>query len=394
MARDLRSLAYFLQYLNIEIQIQGFGIWQKEFTRFRDKRDFDVCAQLISLAETAKLDQESLDKVRFYQAELALLRDKNEYAERLFRHLAAHASTDDSRAEALYRLADIERGTGRFVSALRNYQNALQIFEQINDRTIIPYIFHMIGVIHRAQENLDESIRFFEMALQQYEYLYENWSRLQLKSSNIILNREDTQRHMANVLRDIADAHRKAGRLEVAQDFILKSLRIQEDIGATFEMALTYLFLGRLNREQRLFTQSIDYYKKALIIAQKTESPMVETESLFRLSEICYLSGDYQGAVDWGEKAVASANTYHFPNLKARTLVYMGLSQFVLGNMDQSSDSLLSALQSASQFSSNVLRRVITDIEKALLTIRESHPDIAERLQDAISQYKEGLSAS
>ncbi len=394
MARDLRSLAYFLQYLNIEIQIQGFEIWRKEFTRFRDRRDFDVCAQLISLAGTTKLDQESLDQVRFYEAELALLHDKNEYAERLFRYLTAHASADSLRAEVLYRLADIERGTGRFESALKNYQNALQIFRQINDRTAIPYILHMVGVIYWAQENLDEAIRFYEMSLQHYRDLYDGWSEQQLKPSNIVLNREDIQRHMANILRDIADAHRRAGRLEIAQDRLLESLKIQESIGATFETALTYLSLGKLNREKHLFPESITYYKKALAIAQKTESAMVETESLFRLAEGCYLSGDYESAIDWAEKAVASASTFNFLNLKARALLYQGLSQFMLGSVPQGVDSLLSALEYASQFSPNVLGGVIVETEKILPVIIRSHVDLAERLQVAIKQYKDKLSKS
>jgi tetratricopeptide (TPR) repeat protein len=389
MARELKSIAYFLNYLYIEIQRQGFTAWQKEFTRFRDKRDFDICGQLISFAQGIQLDQELFDQLKFHEAELWLLRDKSERAEYALKYLIAHTSPESVKAMALYRLADIERGAGRFESALQHYQLALQISRQINDSASIPYLLHMIGVIYWAQENLDEAIRFYEESLQHYRNLYARWSEQQLKPGHIVINRDDIQRHIGNVLRDIGDAHRKAKRQEDANNYLLESLEFLGNIGATFETALTYISLGRLNREKQLFTQSIDYYEKALTIAQKADSPRFETVSLFRLAEISYLSGNYDGAVDWAEKAIASANVYNFYDMKARALLFLGLSQLMLGNLEQGIDSLSSALNFASEFSSNLLRSVVEDIEKILPKIQTSHRELTQRLQTTINHYKE-----
>jgi tetratricopeptide (TPR) repeat protein len=320
---------------------------------------------------------------------LSLLRNNSGHAERVLKYLIDNAVSDSVRVMALYRLADIERESGRFEAALQNYKYALKLCEQINDATTIPYLLHMIGVIHWSQENFDRALHFYEMSLRHYRDLYSSWSEQLVIPGNIVISREDVQRHTANVLRDIGDVHRKTNRLDTANKYLVESLEILKSIEATFETLLTYLSLGRLSRDRQLYTDSIDYYIKALELAQKTETPLFETEALFRLSEAHYLSGHYREAIDWAEKAVDSATTYKFQNMKARALLYWGLAQYMLGDISQSVELLLSALHYANEFSPYILRGVSTEIEKIIPNIEASNEDHAARLRSGINRYNQ-----
>jgi tetratricopeptide (TPR) repeat protein len=128
---------------------------------------------------------------------------------------------------------------------------------------------------------------------------------------------------------------------------------------------------------------------RALELAQKAETPLFETDALFRLSEAYYLSGNYRVAIDWAEKAIDSATVYSLQSLKARALLYRGLAQYMLGDMSQSVESLLSAIHYASEFSPQILKGISTRIEEIIPKIEASHNDYVARLKSAINQYSQ-----
>ena len=109
----------------------------------------------------------------------------------------------------LYRLADVQRTTGRFDGALHNYALALELSRRSGDATTIPDLLHMMGVVYRAQGLPSDAITYYELSLQDYRDLLLTWMPDQTTPGNIVLSREDVQRHIANVLRDLGDALRK-----------------------------------------------------------------------------------------------------------------------------------------------------------------------------------------
>jgi tetratricopeptide (TPR) repeat protein len=389
VTRPMSNIAYLMQYVNIQIQRHGVTAWQKQFLRFRDRRNFDVCSQLLTLLRTSVIGPDASDLETFYRAEIELLKNNPISADRVFGYLVDNSSSPQIKGMALTRLADVERDSGRFDQAISHYQLALDVYLELQADGDIPYIYHMLGVIHWSREDLEMALDYYQRALNHYRNLSDLDSFSSVQLGNIVLNSQDIQRHISNVLRDIGEVHRRAGRLAIAEEYLQESLNIQEEIGVVFERLLTLLAIGKLNREKGLLEQSMDYYREALQIAPHVETPSLESMILARLSETSYLACSYDQSVEWAIKATDLANTHGFESVLAKAKLFHGLSRYIQGTSFQleAVKHLRDALIHAGNYSENTLQATSKAIQELVLEQSSVTSSLLE-LQDLLDSQK------
>ena len=262
----------------------------------------------------------------------------------------------------------------------------MDIYLQLKADADVPYIYHMLGVIYWSREDLDRALDYYQRSLDRYQYLSDTADSSKVQWSNIVLNKQDIQRHISNVLRDIGEVHRRAGRLIGAEEYLQDSLRIQTQIGASFEQLLTLLALGKLSREKKAFDQSIEQYREALALAQRLESPSFEAAALVRLAETSYLAGNYGASIDWAMKATDLASIHDLKSVLAKALLFHGLSKFMQGYILQSDsiELLRTALMHARNYSTNTLKGTSEDIQRFIRDQQNTETSILLKLQALI----------
>lgn len=107
VANRMNNIADLMQYVNIQTQLHGVIAWQEHYLRFRDRRDFDVCGQLLLLLHASERNTALTELETFYKAELDLLKDRFISAERAVKYLVENSNSLNTRALALTRLADV-----------------------------------------------------------------------------------------------------------------------------------------------------------------------------------------------------------------------------------------------------------------------------------------------
>lgn len=384
----LAELPFFLQYINVEMRLKGFGVWQKAFKKFRDKLDVDVCKSLLEVARQSTLNKEDMDWITFHEAEILFLRLKNEQAESRLLNILGSTQSKIVNANARNKLADLQRTNGLYDIALQNYNISLELFLGSGDFITRATVVHMIGVTYWAKGEYELAESYFQQSLAEYQYIIEHWESMNTEICNFVRSREDIQRHKANVMRDLGDLYRKTARLDEAEKCLIQSRSILESSQELNEVQMTYLSIAKLFREKENWSECIEYNLKAYEISRELHSTINETEALFRLAEAYYLTKQYHIAKEWANKAFSAAKDYNLPYFCSRSSRLLGLINLETGKIQVGINNLISAIGFAYKFSPNLMPMVVSEINGICCRIKVSHPKLALKLERALLLYQ------
>lgn len=152
-------------------------------------------------------------------------------------------------------LGNVNSLIGDFKESLNNYNNALEIFSQLNNLKGISELLGNIGANYQAEAHMLKLHRRF------------NESNIQIKKA---LN---YQHRAVNVRREILNNYKRQ-----KNDNNIKIVKNN--------LALSYLNLGGLYRDLNLFFDSIKYQMKALKIFRKNKDKYRECKSLLNIGNI------------------------------------------------------------------------------------------------------------
>ncbi|MCG8604056.1 tetratricopeptide repeat protein [bacterium] len=194
------------------------------------------------------------------------------------------------KGNALINLGIIASIRGDYDQALENYQNALSIFRQGDDRQNQARIYHNIGLTHSNKGDYEESIEAFEKSLDLADGLEDKLLRalIHLNMGKAFANKGELNQatryvekalKMFKVMGDIVNVaevyhvfgiiQAQKGNPSEAELFLNQSISMNKEKDCQEGLAETYETFADLCRDQSDLDRAIEYYENAAELFEK-----------------------------------------------------------------------------------------------------------------------------
>jgi tetratricopeptide (TPR) repeat protein len=195
------------------------------------------------------------------------------------------AGTRQHLANAYRGLGTVEYERSRMTEAERLYEQAIAIYEDLDDRGGMAAGFHELGWIAQSRGRLDDAAAWYSKALQlNVELAHE---------TDVAINTH----HLGWVEQD-------RGRLEEAEDWFLRAVEILRRVGDMPKLARTHHSLGMVAHDRGLFDQAENWYMRSLEIKEKlNDRPRIAT-TYHRLGMLAHDRDAPEDAEAWLAAAV------------------------------------------------------------------------------------------
>lgn len=178
---------------------------------------------------------------------------------------------------------------GLFAEAIRDYLQALKIYEKLNYKKGIANCYNNLGNTYRRQNYFKEAIEYHNKAL----------------AIRIELNDEE---NLALSYNNIANIYHAQKKYTEALDNHFASLRIKAKLSDTAEIVLSLNNIGGLYTDLGKYDSAIVYHQKALMLNKLATNNIEDEEIAYvNLCHTYFLLGNYQTAEDYGTKALKLA---------------------------------------------------------------------------------------
>ena len=131
---------------------------------------------------------------------------------------------------------------GKYDSALYYYQQALDVYQKINQLDAIGAGFQNIGITYVMMHNEKRGLEYLHRALD-------------------IFNKQDLTNDQASAMVDLGQAYMETGQYDSAVDYLKRALDISEKINSTYYKKQALLMLYRLNEKRGNSEEALKYYK-------------------------------------------------------------------------------------------------------------------------------------
>ena len=207
--------------------------------------------------------------------------------------------------------------------ALRLYQLALRVAEQISDQAGIADALEGIGIVHyrkrelsRAMECHRKSLALREAikdeagigsSLNQIGYVHflqgdyglaMEYYQNSLKLHEKVGNQAGNKAGIAATLVNIGIVHYRQGNLAVAMEYMKRSLKLREEVGDKERIAASLKQVGHVHFLQGDYGLALEHYRKSLKLWEEVGN---KTETVFALQDIATAhtrQGDYDSATE------------------------------------------------------------------------------------------------
>lgn len=311
----------------------------------------DVAARVLTtLAHTLGGLNRYAEAIGVYEDALAALRDVE--------------GTDPSHtADVLRSLGHTHEAQGQLPEAGRAYRRALNVLERIDAPRQIRDILHLLARVTAAQRD--------QSAVQLYEQVRD------------LTGQCGDPQELGEVLRELADVHRDAGRLVPAVQNYHAALDHQPAQLLARERAHTLRSLGRAYALMERYDEARDSWTDALDIA--TDLPPLEVALIHHAIAEAYRS---QGHYDDAERSYHEALHHHAPGSVAAAATWRALGQALIAA--GRSGEALDPLQRALDAEKNQPQQANARIVQTLSLLAEANEDNGD-LDAAITRHHEAL---
>ena len=221
----------------------------------------------------------------------------------LIQDTLARLPADSSRKAAwIHQLGVLAQGRGDYDEAARQYQRALDIFEQLGDHARIATTYHELGVLAQGRGDYDEAARQYQRALD-------------------ISERLGDQAGAATTYHELGRLAQARGDYDEAARQYQRALDIKERLGSSSGMAVSYHQLGALAQARGDYDEAARQYQRALDISERLGDQAGMATTYHNLGALAQARGDYdeaarqyQRALDISERLgdqAGMATTYH-----------------------------------------------------------------------------------
>ncbi len=207
---------------------------------------------------------------------------------------------------------------GDYTKALKNYLQALKVWEEFGPKKNIAIVYGNIGIIYTYEKNYAEAIKSELFALQLYQQIGKSERAIAICYNNIA-NIYFTQHNYAEALTNseralkireqigdkasIANSYNYIGAITGSQGnhaaalkSFLASLKIYEEIGNKLGIASEYNNIGNVFINQRNYNEARKNYLAALQVDKEIGDKKGLSEAYSGLAELSDSIGDYKNA--------------------------------------------------------------------------------------------------
>ncbi|MFY7786354.1 MAG: tetratricopeptide repeat-containing sensor histidine kinase, partial [Thermoflexibacteraceae bacterium] len=156
---------------------------------------------------------------------------------------------------------------GEYVRTIQYAQEAIQIFEKINDKDGISRSYNTIGLVYYRKKEYDKALLYYEKGLKIDEELHLD-KNISIKFTNIGIIHESRKDYNKALL------------------FLFKSLQIGEKIGFIEFTLVTMRHIGEVYLKQQEYSKAILFANKTLLLAKQLGSERELTLAFILLGKI------------------------------------------------------------------------------------------------------------
>ena len=262
-----------------------------------------------------------------------------------FRFLVRQTSGPEAEAYRIYDQGHNQFQLGQFEEAIASLEQALQLYEKLDDRdsqrTILSNISHARIELFNRYLKANDYQRVIEAA----------------EPILTILAELENRAEESSVLGGLGGAYMELENYEKAVSLHQQALEIAVEIEDKILQARALNNLGVTYKKQNEYSQAIDVLERSLEIAEETNNKEKIANALGNLANVYKLLGNYQQAVNYYEKVInilqeidgMSEQAVRVDLRRIRTNVSLGHSYIGKGNYSQSIQFFQESLRLASE---------------------------------------------
>ena len=254
--KEARELMYKNGYVPAKIDD-----WKdKDKTVKERKKELEL--QLKEVEDAEKVLEKEKDDLSYYCAEFARSFEIEHAHDSALFYLKKRCELDTLNVIWINKVANYyNKYTGNLDEALKWYNKALKIFEQVLDSLSpdLATLYSNIGVVYDEKGNLDEALKWYNKALQIEEQVLDPLS-LTLATSYC----------------NIGGVYYEKGNLDEALRWQKKALKIREQVLAPFSpsLATSYGNIGMVCKDKGNLDEALKWLEKALQIQEQVLDPL------------------------------------------------------------------------------------------------------------------------
>ncbi|MBB5189769.1 tetratricopeptide (TPR) repeat protein [Silvimonas terrae] len=231
------------------------------------------------------------------------------------RSLRLLQNAPSERAQALWIMAECQRGLGRYAGALDAWMACLEISMMSRQTELAAVACAGIGNYYQLIENTQHALNLRRQA---YEFACQSKDPATIAKCAIALAGDYVRQHMS---------HQALPLLQVAQDLITPQMEPTWWAETLYYQGLHAFQNGNSQRAQRDLNE-------ALTLARKADSPWVTVQCLKELARLHRNSGRYEAAVSDLQEAITIAHTFDTGYLLQSLYLVLCTSEEARGHFD------------------------------------------------------------
>ncbi|MBD2069533.1 tetratricopeptide repeat protein [Leptolyngbya sp. FACHB-671] len=285
------------------------------------------------------------------------------------RSIQVLAQTQDNRQAEADRLAQQaweQYQTSQFQAALQSWQQALEIYREIGDRTGEGIILNNIGGVYANQGQYPQALEFYQQALS-------------------IAQAVGDRAGEGTTLNGIGRVYLDQGQYPQALEFYQQALSIARAIGDRAGEGTTLNGIGGVYLYQGQYPQALESFQQALSIARAIGDPAGEGATLNNIGRVYLYQGQYPQALESLQQALSIARAIGDRAGEGTTLNGIGRVYLYQGQYPQALESFQQALSIAREVDNRAGEGNILDNMGKVYFYQGQYPQALESFQQALS---------
>ena len=210
---------------------------------------------------------------------------------------------------------------GMLDSALKYYQNSVEIFNKINRQRSVD-VSNNIAVIFYHKADYFKSLNIYK--------------------NNLVIQKENNDTEGVGLsYNNIGMVYHKVGDFINAIDNYFNSLKIAEELQDDYLKSTIYDNLGTVYFDQNKFNESINYFEKCLALQLKNNNKSGTAEVYINIGRIYQQQGDLNKALELYQKSHSISLKNELGLRAAKAVNYIGYIFFLKGEYDKAMDYFL-----------------------------------------------------
>ncbi|MFX1409612.1 MAG: tetratricopeptide repeat protein [Promethearchaeota archaeon] len=259
---------------------------------------------------------------------------------------------------------------GRYNEAFENYSRALEITENIGDLSGKASCKNNLGRIHEIRGELDSALKNYKEALK----IYEDLGNLNNKAA---------------ILNNIGMIHAAKNEYGLAVKNYEEALKISDLLGDLYGKVILLNNIGRVNDENKNYTNALEEYNEAIQISEQLGDLSKKAGCLSNIGSLYLSQGKTEKALENYKEALNIEKRLGDPLMKAIYLNNIGMIYENLKNYDLALEYYVETLNIFEDIGDLSKRALLLTKIAAINMIKEDNWSALDNYEEAILIYGE-----